>query len=173
MLKQGFMKRYVLVFGSHGLGERTSSNRRYCVVFFSRSVGRATKLASLLSLAGIRVHHAATSAEVRILLKITSAGVVLLDLHTIGSCREMLRELAGDFPETCTVVLSPFHAETSAQLYAEGAWEVVVEPARLLDLLAALESAHELNQDLMDPVRLQSRVDAIMRAFAKWRKLTT
>ena len=94
---------------------------------------------------------------------------MLLDLHTIGSCREMLRELAGDFPETCTVVLSPFDAETSAQCYPYGAWEVVVEPARLLDLLAALESAHELNRELTDPVRLQSRVNAIMMAFAKWR----
>lgn len=173
MLKQAFMKRYVLVFGSHGLGEGTSSNRRYSVVFFSRSVGRATKLASLLSLAGIRVHHASTPAEVKILLKITSTGVVLLDLHTIGSCLDMLRQLAEDSPEACTVVLSPFDAETSSQLYAEGAWEVVVEPARLFDLLAALESAHELNRDLMDPVRLQTRVDALMRAFAKWRKLTT
>jgi DNA-binding NtrC family response regulator len=115
---------------------RTSSSRRYAVVFFSRSVRRATKLASLLSLAGIRVHHASTSGEVEILLTITSAGVVLLDLQTIGSCAEILRELAGDFPEACTVVLSPFDLDTSAQLYAEGAWEVVVEPARLLDLLS-------------------------------------
>ncbi|HXI42644.1 MAG TPA: hypothetical protein VNH83_21860 [Bryobacteraceae bacterium] len=127
----------------------------------------------MLSLAGIRVHHASTPAEVKILLKITSTGVVLLDLHTIGSCWDMLRELAEDSQEACTVVLSPFDAETSTQLYAEGAWEVVVEPVRLLDLLAALESAHELNRDLMDPVRLQTRVDAIMMAFAKWRKLTT
>jgi DNA-binding NtrC family response regulator len=169
MLKPGFIERRVLEFGSKGLGERTSSNRRYAVVFLSRSVGRATKLASLLSLAGIRVHHASTSAEVKILLKITTAGVVLLDLHTIGACGEILRELARDFPEACTVVLSPFDAATSAQSYADGAWEVVTEPARLLDLLAALESAHELNRELTDPVRLQSRVNAIIRAFAKWR----
>ena len=68
----------------------------------------------------------------------------------------MLGELAVDFPEVCTVVLSPFDAETSAQLYLEGAREVVVEPARLLDMLAALESAHELHQQLVDPVQFAS-----------------
>lgn len=77
----------------------------------------------------------------------------------------MLRELATDFPEACTVVLSPFGVESAAQLYAEGAWEVVVEPARFVDLFEALESAHKLHQELTDPVRLQSRIDAIMRAI--------
>jgi DNA-binding NtrC family response regulator len=173
MLKPGLIKTHVLVFGSPSMSAPTSSNRRYSVVFFSTSVQRATKLANLLSVAGIRVHHASSAAEVRILLEITSDGVVLVDQYSIGSCGQMLRELAADFPEACTVVLSPFDAEASAQLYAEGAWEVVVEPARLLDLLAALESAYELNRELRDPVRLESRVDAIISAFAKWRKLTT
>ena len=172
MLKWGPRKRHGLTRGRQGLSERTPSSPRYSVVFFSTSVGRATKLANVLSVAGIRVHHASSAAEVKILLKLTSAGVVLLDLHTIGLCGEVLSELAGDFPEACTVALSPFDSETSAQLYLEGAWEVVVEPARLLDLLAALESAHELHQQLVDPVRLHSRVNAIMSAFAKWRKLT-
>jgi len=173
MLKWGFIKQHGLIRGRQSLGEPTSSSPRYSVVFFSTSLGRATKLASVLSVAGIRVHHASSAAEVNILLKLTSAGVVLIDLHTIGSCCEMVSALAVDFPEVCTVVLSPFDSETSAQLYLEGAWEVVVEPARMLDLLAALESAHELHQQLVDPVRLQSRVSAIMRTFAKWRKLTT
>jgi len=173
MLKWGFIKRHELIRGRQSLGERTSSSPRYSVVFFSTSVGRATKLGSVLSVAGIRVHHVSSAAEVNILLKLTSAGVVLIDLHTIGLCGEMLSELAVDFPEVCTVVLSPFDSETSAQLYIQGAWEVVVEPARLQDLLAALESAHELHQQLVDPVQLHSRVNAIMRAFAKWRKLAT
>ena len=169
----GFIKRHELIRGRQSLGERTSSSPRYSVVFFSTSVGRATKLANVLSVGGIRVHHASSAAEVKILLKLTSAGVVLLDLHTIGLWSEILSELTVDFPEVCTVVLSPFNSETSAQLYLEGAWEVVVEPARLLDLLAALESAHELHQQLVDPVLLYSRVSAIMSAFSKWRKLTT
>lgn len=173
MLKWGFIKRHGLIRGRQDLGERIPSRPRYSVVFFSISVGRAAKLASVLSVGGIRVHHASSAAEVNILLKLTSAGVVLIDLHTIGLCGEMLNELAVDFPEVCTVVLSPFDSETSAQLYIQGAWEVVVEPARLQDLLAALESAQELHQQLMDPVQLHSRVNAIMRAFARWRKLTT
>lgn len=172
MLKWGFVKRRGRKRDRQGLVERTPSSPRYSVVFFSTSVGRAAKLANVLSVAGIRVHHASSAAEVKILLKLTSAGVVLLDLHTVGLCGEMLSELAVDFPDVCTVVLSPFDAETSAQLYVDGAWEVVVEPARLLDLLAALESAQELHQQLVDPVQLHSRVNAIMRAFAKWRKLT-
>jgi len=167
MLKPGFIKRYRLALGSPSPGERKLPFRRYAVVFFTTSDARATKLASVLSVAGIRVHHASTSSEVRILLKITRAGVVLIDLRMIGARGEMLGELAAEFPDACSVVLSPFGIESAAQLYVEGAWEVVVEPARFADLLAALESAHELHQELTDPVRLQSSVDAIMKAVCR------
>jgi DNA-binding NarL/FixJ family response regulator len=167
MLKPGLIKPYRLALGSPPSGELRPSFRRYSVVFFSPSVARATKVASVLSVAGIRVHHASTSSEVRILLKITRAGVVLIDLRMIGASEDMLRELAADFPEACTVVLSSFGVESAAQLYVEGAWEVVVEPARFIDLFAALESAHELHQELTDPVRLQSSVDAIMKAVRR------
>jgi DNA-binding NarL/FixJ family response regulator len=167
MLKPGLIKRYRLALGSPPLGEQRPPFRRYSVVFFSTSVARAAKVASVLSVAGIRVHHASTSSEVRILLRITRAGVVLIDLRMIGAGGEMLRELAADFPEACTVVLSPFGVESATQLYVEGAWEVVVEPARFVDLFAALESAHELHQELTDPVRLQSSVDAIMKTVRR------
>ena len=138
--------------------------RRYSVVLFSTSIGTATKLASVLSVAGIRVHHGSTLAEVKILLRITSAGVVLIDLRTIGPGGEILRELAADFPDVGTVVLSPGDDQFAAQMYAAGARETVFEPARFADLLAAVESAHEFHQELTDSVRLQARIDAIMRA---------
>jgi DNA-binding NtrC family response regulator len=165
MLKSGFTKLYVLVLGSPAWDERRPPIRRYSVVFFSTSIGRATKLARVLSVAGIRVHHASTLAEVTILVRITSAGVVLIDRRTIGPRGGILRELAADFPDVCTVVLSPGDNQFAAELYAAGAWEIVVEPARFADLLAAVESAHELHHELTDPVRLQARVDAIMRAI--------
>lgn len=165
MLKPRLIRQYVLMLGSSGLGERRPPIRRYSVVFFSMSVGRATKLASVLSVAGIRVHHASTLAEVRTLLKITSAGVMLIDLRTIGPGREMLRQLPADFPDVSIVVLSRGYDQFATQLYAAGACEIVVEPARFADLLAALESAHELHQELTDPMRVQARVDAIMRAI--------
>lgn len=171
MRDPSFTKRYLRAPDSQGAGELTSSNR-YSVVFFSTSVARATKLAALLSVAAIRVHQASSWSEVRILLQITSAGVVLLDGKTIGPCGELLRELSADFPDVCTAVLSPFDVESAAQLYAEGAWEVVGEPARLIDLLAALESAHDLHEELTDPVRLQVRVHAVMMEFVKRRELT-
>jgi hypothetical protein len=98
------------------------------------------------------------------LLKITCAGIVLIDARTVGRCDKTLGELAKDFPDICTVVLSPLDAETSSRLYAGGAWEVIVEPTRLLDLLAALESAHEFHEELADPARRQSRIGAIVGA---------
>jgi len=101
------------------------------------------------------------------LLKITSAAIVLIDLRTVAQCDDMLGELAAAFPDIFVIVLSPFDSETSAQLYAGGAWEVVSEPARLLDLLNALESAHELHQELGNPAQQQSRVDAIIRAIRR------
>jgi hypothetical protein len=48
-------------------------------------------------------------------------------------------------------------------MYAAGIRETVFEPARFADLLAAVESANEFHQELTDSVRLQARVDAIMR----------
>ncbi len=164
MLKSGFTKLYVLVLRSPAWDERRPRIQRYSVVFFSTSIGRATKLARVLSVAGIRVHHASTLAEVTILLRITSAGVVLIDRRTRGPCGEIFCKLAADFPDVGTVVLLPCDDQFAAQMYAAGAWETVVEPARFADLLAAVESAHELHQELADSVRLQARVDAIMRA---------
>jgi DNA-binding NtrC family response regulator len=139
-------------------------SRRYSVVFLSTSGKRASKLASLLSFAGIRVHQASAASEMRILLQITSAAVVLIDLANIEPCEEILRGLAADFPEVCAIVLAPPGAEPSAEFYAEGVFEVVVEPVRFLDLLAALESAHDFHQELSDPGRMRSRVDAIIQA---------
>ncbi len=146
MRKPGFTKLYVLVLGNPAWGERRPPNRRYPVVFFSMSIGRATKLASVLSVAGLRVHHASSLAEVKTVLKITRAGVVLIDRRTIGPCGEMLRELAAEFPDLRTVVLSPADDQFAG-------------------LLARVESAHKLHQELTDPVRRQARVDAIMRAI--------
>lgn len=151
------------------LGDKASSRRRYSVVFLSTSGKRARKLASLLSVAGIRVHQAATASEMRILLQITSAAVVLIDLANSEPCEAILGGLAADFPGTCVVVLCPPGAEGAAELYAQGAFEVVVEPARFLDLLTALESAREFHQELSDPVRLESRISAIIEASGKLR----
>ena len=151
---------------SRGSRKRHTGNRmsrRYSVVFLSTSGKRATKLASLLSFAGIRVHQAPTAAEMRMLLQITSAAVVLVDLANIKSCGEILRGLAADFPDVGAVVLCPPGAE-GAKFYVDGAFEVVVEPARFLDLLAALESAREFHQELADPARMHSRIDAVMQA---------
>ncbi len=101
----------------------------------------------------------------RILLQITSAAIVLIDLANIEAREEILRGLTADFPEVCAIVLSLPGAEAPAEFYAEGALEVVVEPARFVDLLAALESAHEFRQELSDPMRMRSRIDAIIQAL--------
>jgi hypothetical protein len=85
--------------------------------------------------------------------------IVLIDLETVGPSDEMLRQLAEEFPDICNVVLSPFDAET----YAAEAWEVIVEPAPLLDLLAALESANEFHRELVDPLRREARIEAVIR----------
>ena len=165
MQKPSFTKLDGLVLGNSAWGKRRPPIRRYSVVFFSTSIRRATKLASVLSVAGIRVHQASTLAEVKILLRITSAGVVLIDRRTIGPGGEILRELAADFPDVGTVVLSPGDDQFAAQMYAAGARETVFEQARFADLLAAVESAHEFHQELTDSVRLQARVNAIMKAI--------
>ena len=98
------------------------------------------------------------------LLKITRVVIVLIDLRSVGRCDEVLRELPAEFPDICNVVLSPFDAKTSARFYAS-VWEIVTEPARLLDLLAALESAHDFHQELADPARREERIDAIIKAI--------
>lgn len=163
MFRPDFVGRYVLVLGR--ASARKNCARRYSIVFFSTSGARAIKLASLLSVAGIRVHRAATSAELHNLLRLTSAGVVLIDMEAVGTCGTVLRELAADFPDVVAVALARCNTESAARLRDEGAWRVVVEPARYFDLLSALESAQEMHQELTDPERLRARVDTTMMAI--------
>lgn len=165
MFRPSFVGRCVSVVGGRLKSEHRSAARRYPVVFLSKSTTRVIKLASLLSVAGIRVHGASTSEEVAKVLGITRAGVVLIDLETIGTCGKILGELAAAFPDVLSLVLGRCNPESLARLQADGAWNVVVEPARYFDLLTALESAHEMHQELTDPSRLRRRVDTTMMAI--------
>ena len=163
MVRPKFVQRFLWLFDPDDSSSSRRTARRYPLVFVSPSALRTVRLAKLLSLARIRVHHASTVSELRHLLVVTGAGVVLVDSE-MENREDVLRGLEMEFPDVRTVALCRRDAESAARVRNAGAWKLVVEPARYFDLLCALESAHEVHQELTSPARTEHRVDAILTA---------
>lgn len=85
----------VSMFPPTGLhSEESHIRRRFCCVFLSASARGAPTLDRHLSAAGIRVYHASDAREAEMLLAITSARILLIDIdRTFGPWMEILQDL--------------------------------------------------------------------------------
>ena len=81
--------------------------RRFSCVFLSTSVKDAAGLNHQLSAAGIRAYHAGDTREAEVLLAITSAKILLIDIdRTFEPWPEILQKLDESHPNVPKVVLT-------------------------------------------------------------------
>jgi hypothetical protein len=83
------------------------TSRRFSCVFLSTSVKDAVGLNHQLSTAGIRAYHAVDTREAEVLLAITSAKILLIDIdRTFEPWPEMLHKLDESHPNVPKVLVT-------------------------------------------------------------------
>jgi hypothetical protein len=83
------------------------TSRRFCCAFLSASAREAIRLNRHLSAAGIRAYHASAAREAQMLLAITSARILLIDIdRTFEPWTEILQTLDESHPDVPKVVLT-------------------------------------------------------------------
>jgi DNA-binding NtrC family response regulator len=126
--------------------------RRFSCVFLSTSVKDAVRLNQHLSAAGIRVYHAGDAREAEVILAITSARILLVDIdRTIQPSLEILQKLDESHPNVPKVLLTSRNKNFSSLILSHFVLDVVPKPVHLGDLLCALEYAHSVQEELYDP----------------------
>jgi DNA-binding response OmpR family regulator len=145
--------------------------RRFSCVFLSTSAKDAVRLNQHLSAAGIRAYHAGDTREAEMLLAITSARILLVDIdRTIEPWPEILQKLDESHSNVPKVLLTARTKCISSLILSDFALDVVPKPAYLGDLLCALEWAHSVEQELNDPeiIRaIEMRVLVAIRSAAQ------
>ena len=145
--------------------------RRFSCVFLSTSAKDAVRLNQHLSAAGIRAYHAGDTREAEMLLAITSARILLVDIdRTIEPWPEILQKLDESHSNVPKVLLTARTKCISSLILSDFALDVVPKPAHLGDLLCALEWAHSVEQELNDPeiIRaIEMRVLVAIRSAAQ------
>ena len=145
--------------------------RRFSCIFLSTSGKDADRLNQHLSPAGIRAYHAGDTREAEMLLAITSARILLVDIdRTIEPWPEILQKLDESHSNVPKVLLTARTKCISSLILSDFALDVVPKPAYLGDLLCALEWAHSVEQELNDPeiIRaIEMRVLVAIRSAAQ------
>jgi DNA-binding NtrC family response regulator len=119
-----------------------------------------------LSAAGIRAYHAGDTREAEVLLAITSARILLIDIdRTFEPWLEILQKLDGSHPNVPKVVLTARDENIWFLVLSRFALDVVPKPAHLGDLLGAVEYAHMVEQELNDPERARERERRVLAAI--------
>jgi len=140
--------------------------RRFSCVFLSTSVKDAVRLNHHLSAAGIRTYHAGDTREAEVLLAITSAQVLLIDIdRTFEPWLEILQKLDESHPNVSKVVLTARGEDVWFPILFHFALDIVPKPAHLGDLLGALECAHMMEVELNDPERARERERRVLAAI--------
>jgi DNA-binding NtrC family response regulator len=140
--------------------------RRFSCVFLTTSAEDAARLNHQLSAARIRAYHAVDAREAEVLLAITSAKVLLIDIdRTFGPWLETLQKLNESHPNVPKVVLTARGPSIWSPIVSSLAFDVVARPARLGDLFGALECAHSLAVEITDPERTRERAVRVMAAI--------
>lgn len=140
--------------------------RRFSCVFLSTSVKDAVRLNHHLSAAGIRAYHAGDTGEAEMLLAITSAKILLVDIdRTFGPWREILQKMDESYPNVPQVVLTARDENIRSPILSRFALDVVPKPARLGELLGALEYAHSVEREIHDPERAREREMRVLAAI--------
>ena len=111
-----------------------------------------------LSTAGIRAYHAGDTREAEVLLAITRAKILLIDIdRTFEPWLELLQKLDESHPDVPKVVLTARDPDIWSLILSRFALDVVPKPAHLGDLFGALECAHSLELEINDPERARER----------------
>ena len=119
------------------------STRRFSIIFVSASARDATNLNRHLSAAGIRAYHAADAREVELLLAITRAKALLIDIDcTLEPGSAVLQALDKAHPGLPKLVLTAQDANIWSSILPRFALDIVPKPFHLGELLGALEHAH-------------------------------
>ena len=140
--------------------------RRFSCGFLSTSRKDAVSLNHHLSAAGIRAYHASDTREAKVLLAITSARILLVDIdRTFEPWLEILQTLDESHPGVPKVVLTARDKATRVRLRSRFALDVVPKPAHLGDLLGAVEYAHMIEQELNAPDIARDRERRILAAI--------
>jgi hypothetical protein len=155
-------------FLKHELERAPSTNfaRRFSCVFLSASGKDAVRLNHHLTAAGIRAFHARDVRESEVLLAITSARILLIDIdHTFELWPEILQRLEESHPNVPKVVLTQGHENTWSLICPHLALDVIPKPAHLGDLLEALECAHSVELEINDPQCGKERIRRVLAAI--------
>jgi len=140
--------------------------RRFSCVFLTTSGEGAARLNQQLSRTGIRAYHAVDAQEAEVLLGITRAKVLLIDIdHTFQPWLEILQKLEESHPRVPKVVLTGRGPDVRSLILSKFALDVIPKPANLGDLFGALECAQSLALEINDPERVREREARVMAAI--------
>jgi DNA-binding response OmpR family regulator len=140
-----------------------NATRRFSCIYLSASAKDAAKLNHHLSAAGIRVYLAHDTREAEVLLAITSARILLIDIdRSIEPWLELLQTLEESHPDVPKVVLTARNESAWSLILPQFAIDVVPKPVHLGDLLGALESAHSMVEEINDPERATDRIRRVL-----------
>jgi DNA-binding response OmpR family regulator len=140
--------------------------RRFSCIFLSASAKDAARLNQHLSAAGIRAYRAANTDEAEVLLAVTSARILLIDIdRPFEPWLEILERLDKSHPNLPKVVLTAGDESIWSPILGHSALDVVPKPAHLDDLLGALEYAHLVEEEISDPERARERQMRVMAAI--------
>lgn len=135
-----------------------NAGRRFCCVFLSASVQDALRLNHHLSAAGIRAYHASDVREAQMLLAMTRAKLLLIDIdRTFEPWLEILQKLDESHPTVPKVVLTAREEALWSPTLSHLALDIVLKPVHLGDLLGALEYAHSVERNLLTRTCLRAR----------------
>ena len=144
------------------------TTRRFSCVFLSTSVKDAVGLNHQLSAAGIRAYHAGDTREAEVLLAITNAKILLIDIdRTFEPWPQILQKLDESHPNVPKVVVTARSPEIWFLILSLSHFvlDVVSKPAHLGDLIGALECAHSIELEINDPERARERELRVMAAI--------
>jgi DNA-binding NtrC family response regulator len=140
--------------------------RRFSCVFLTTSGDGAARLNSQLSQAGVRAYHAVDAREAEVLLAITRAKILLIDIdRTFEPWPEILKRLDESHPRVPKVVLTGRGPDVRSLVLSKFALDVLSKPTNLGDLFGALECAHSLAVEINDPERVREREERVMAAI--------
>ncbi len=139
---------------------------RFSCVFLSTSAKDAGRLHHCLAAAGIRCYHASDTAEADVLMAMTRARILLIDIdRTSAPWLETLRNVEDAHPRVPKIVLTARGERTWSLILSRFALDVIPKPAHFGDLIGALEYAHSVAQEIHDPERARQRKMRIMEAI--------
>lgn len=145
-------------------------------VYLTHSIAQAVHLQRIVKgVARIRVHRAATLTEAQILVQITGARVMLVDLHFWGrSLRRLFDSFHSTSPQSAVVVVAPgMDAGQWEEVLCEGGFDMVLYPFSREELAVVMHEADDhAARHLTDDARA-ARLAEILSAMREQARLNS